>query len=192
MLLSSLKAGDAEATRELWKRYFQPILRIADRELGNFHQAEDGEDVALSVFDALFRGAPDGAFHSCADRRDLWALLICMTRQKSINRIRRETAQKRGNGKVVNVSALTNDLRCTIEELRTFEPSPEEQAILRSRYELLMDALKDDQLRRIAELRLEGNTTREIADLLKLAHRTIQRKLELIKRCWIRTARDEI
>jgi DNA-directed RNA polymerase specialized sigma24 family protein len=49
----------------------------------------------------------------------------------------------------------------------------------------LMDELRDDSLRRVALLRMEGYTNEEIARELRCSRRTVARKVELIRRTWL-------
>ena len=48
----------------------------------------------------------------------------------------------------------------------------------------LFEALADESLRQIAQLKLEGYTNEEIAAKLDCATRTIERKLERIRAIW--------
>jgi hypothetical protein len=50
---------------------------------------------------------------------------------------------------------------------------------------LLLDGLRDDSLRQIALMRMEGYGNDEIAARLDCGRRTISRKLDLIRRCWL-------
>jgi DNA-directed RNA polymerase specialized sigma24 family protein len=49
----------------------------------------------------------------------------------------------------------------------------------------LLDKLRDDSLRRVALLRMEGYTNDEIARELRCSLRTVARKVELIRRTWL-------
>jgi DNA-directed RNA polymerase specialized sigma24 family protein len=49
---------------------------------------------------------------------------------------------------------------------------------------VLLGRLRDDSLRRVALLRMEGYTNEEVADRLGCSLRTIARKIELIRRTW--------
>src|SRR5215213_1038848 len=94
--LGRLKAGELEAAQDLWNRYSEELLRIAKQRLGMSPRGMgDEEDVALSVFGSIFRGVADGRFHNISTRDELWWLLLTVTKRKTIDHIRRETAQKR-------------------------------------------------------------------------------------------------
>ena len=48
-----------------------------------------------------------------------------------------------------------------------------------------LDGLRDDSLRRIALLRMEGYTNEEIAERLGCGLRSVSRKIDLIRRTWL-------
>ena len=49
---------------------------------------------------------------------------------------------------------------------------------------MLLQALSEDSLREIAHLKMEGYTNGEIADKLAVTRRTVERKVERIRREW--------
>src|SRR5215218_9182802 len=94
--LGQLKAGEVEAAQKLWNRYSAELLRIAKLRLGKSPCGiADEEDVALSAFGSVFRGAAEGRFGQISTRDELWWLLLSITKQKAVDHIRREAAQKR-------------------------------------------------------------------------------------------------
>src|SRR5262245_4070602 len=100
-IIVGLKHGDSAAAQKLWVQYFDQLVAAARRRLGTApRRAYDEEDVALSVFTSLCRGAERGNFTKLTNREDLWALLLALTRQKAVDRIRHEQRAKRGGGDV--------------------------------------------------------------------------------------------
>lgn len=85
-----LKDGDGSAARLLWGRYFDGLVSLARTKL---HAAPggaaDGEDVALSAFHSLCRGAALGRFPDLEDRDNLWRLLATITARKAVDHLRR-------------------------------------------------------------------------------------------------------
>src|SRR4051812_14399498 len=72
--LGDLKAGDQDAARRLWDRYFEQLVRLARskrRGLPDPGVHSDEEDVALSALDCVFRGAAEGKYPDLGDRDDL-------------------------------------------------------------------------------------------------------------------------
>jgi DNA-directed RNA polymerase specialized sigma24 family protein len=55
---------------------------------------------------------------------------------------------------------------------------------------LLLGRLRDDSLREVARLRMEGYTNEEVADRLGCSPRSVARKVELIRRRWLVEGRD--
>lgn len=51
-------------------------------------------------------------------------------------------------------------------------------------HQRMMNRLPEDSLRFIAEQKMEGLTNEELATILKLTTRSIERKLARIRECW--------
>jgi RNA polymerase sigma factor (sigma-70 family) len=185
--IAGLKDGDALAVQNLWTRYFERLVRLAKKKLGNSpKRVADEDDIAQNVFHSLCRGAKAGRFSDVSRRDDLWWLLLGITRQKVADYVRKETAQKRGPSQVQTEGGLNprESQPFMLDQLLGDEPSPEFLAILNEQNEHLLNLLRDDQLRRIAMWRIEGYTVEEIANLLAVSDRTIERKLRLIRNSW--------
>jgi DNA-directed RNA polymerase specialized sigma24 family protein len=144
----------------------------------------DEEDVALSAFNSLCNGAAKGRFPAVEDHQSLWGLLVFITAQKAADRIAYENRKKRGAGKVRGESALDHkgDSREGFAQLLAHEPGPATLNIWAEEYEHLLADLNDPVLRQIAEMSVQRHTVEEIAQSLGLAVRTIQRKLNLIRK----------
>ena len=186
--ISGAKTGDDEAIRLLWERYAPHLRRLARRRLGGAPIAiADEEDVALSVFKSLCRGARAGRFGTVGNRQELWWLLLAITRKKAVSQLRREAAQKRG-GLLWFRSRRADDQhgRIPIEELISSEPTPDLLVMIDEQRQRLLSLLHNDSLRRIAMWRIEGFSIVEIADRLKIAKRTVERKLHIIRESWAR------
>ena len=188
--IDAFKAGDREAARLLWERYFARLVRLARRKLQDRRAAgadEDEEDAALSAFDSFCAGLERGRFAELRDRDDLWRLLVVITVRKTAAQAERRRAQKRGGGWTAlapaahGSSADESDLPAA---LASTEPTPEFAATVAEEYHVLLESLGDDDLRRIAILKMEGHTSDEIAELLGCARRTVARRLDLIRKIW--------
>jgi DNA-directed RNA polymerase specialized sigma24 family protein len=189
--IGDLKAGGDAAAQQLWERYFDRLVRLAQSKLRAGRRpgdAEDEEDAALSAFDSFCRGASRGRFPILTDRDDLWRLLVVLTVRKAIDQLHRLNAAKRGGGKVVGEA----NLPCSdagdgpLGRLVGSEPTPELAAEVVEQYLRLRDTLDGDTARQILDLRLEGYSREEIAERLGCAERTVTRKLNLIRRTWLR------
>jgi hypothetical protein len=189
--LEGLQEGQDAALRHLWERYCDRLVHLAQKKLpANRRRVADEEDIALSAFHSLCRGAREGRFPKLANRDNLWSILVFITAQKTADRIAQELAQKRGGGRVRGHSAVGNAGQgLGFDDLLGKEPGPVTLALWAEEYERLLDQLGHPLLRDIAQLRVEGFTVDEIAAKLGRARRTIARKLELIRKIWLAEAK---
>jgi DNA-directed RNA polymerase specialized sigma24 family protein len=185
--LEGLRAGDADDIQRLWDRYFHGLVRVAGARMrGGARRDYDEEDVALSAFHSLCDRVGHGQFPQLADRDDLWRLLVTITARKVIGAVRHQTRQKRGGGRVVGESAVmgADGLDEGMAQFLGREPTPEAAAQFTEDYERLLARLDDETLRTIALRKLEGHTNEAIADELGTSPRTVDRKLNLIRKIW--------
>jgi DNA-directed RNA polymerase specialized sigma24 family protein len=188
--VNELKAGDrSEAARLLWQRYFERLARLAQAWLRAVARGPaDGEDVALSAFDSFFRGASAGRFSKLDNRDDLWRLLVTITERKAHNQRRNEFRKKRGAGRVIGAAAFAGAGHAgddPLAQAAAADPTPEFAAMVADEYRRLFGSLADDSLRAVALLRLEGHSNEEIAASLDCGLRTVERKLEVIRKRWL-------
>jgi DNA-directed RNA polymerase specialized sigma24 family protein len=146
----------------------------------------DEEDVALSAFDSFCRGAEAGRFAQIHDRENLWRLLVLITMRKAFDLVNYQARRKRAG--VLGESALEDrpGEEQGMEQILGSEPTPEFAAQVTEEYQRLLGQLEDDSLRAVAQWKLEGYTTGEIAAKLGCAPRTVERKLRVIRNVWSR------
>src|SRR5437868_2890818 len=142
-LLGGLRDGDEEAVRQLWLRYFQPLVRLARGRLAaQACAARDAEDVALEAFWALCeqvaRPTAAGRFPELHNRTHLWKLLACFTARRAFDLARKEGRRRRLVG---DEGALGAD---GFEPFAGREPPPEFGAAVAD----LLECLPGDELRR--------------------------------------------
>jgi DNA-directed RNA polymerase specialized sigma24 family protein len=190
--ISQLQAGDPVAAQKLWERYFQRLVGLARKKLQDApRRAADEEDVALSAFASFCRNASGGRFPQLADRDGLWRLLVTLTARKACHLRRDEGRQKRGGGKVLSLGQLSgpaSGAESALEQIVAQEPTPDFAAQVAEEFRRLLECLGDDQLRRIAVCKLEGDTDNRIASKLGCVRATVQRKLSLIRDIWAKEA----
>ena len=194
--LSQLRGGEYDALQNLWDRYSDRLVELARIRLDNApRQLADEQDIVNSVFHSLCRGAQAGRFHELQNRDELWWLLLAITRRKVVDHVRRETAQKRGGGYVETEANLAGSGRESIgfrlDQLVGTTPTPDLLVALDEEHERLLGLLRDDQLRSIATARIEGYSVQEIAERMGIAKRSVERKLDLIRKCWGEEMGDE-
>ena len=180
------------AAQNLWGRYFDRLVHLARARLQAVpRRVADEEDVALSAFDSFCRGAAAGRFPRLGGRDDLWRILITITSNKAYDQWRRESRQRRGGGRVVGEEGLEGpdpDGRGGIDQVMGREPTPEFAAQVADECRRLLAGLRDETLRQIALLRMEGYSNDQIASRIGCGVRTVERKLDLIRKAWEREA----
>lgn len=174
-----LRDGDNVAAQRLWERYFPQLVKLAQHRLhGARRIASDPEDIALSAFASFCRQAECGRFPNLLDRDDLWRLLVTLTIRKALHAVRDEGRIKRcGSVGVIEVD---------LEELIGSEPTPAFAAQVAEEFGQALSHLGEPDLQNIAIWKMEGYSITEIASRAGCAPRTIERKLNLIRRIWER------
>jgi DNA-directed RNA polymerase specialized sigma24 family protein len=172
-----LRAGDPVAVRDLWDKYFDRMVALAREKLrGLSGRASDEEDVALSAFKSFCRAVEGGRCDEALSPDGLWALMMTLTARKAINLWRYETRDKRR--RPTSDQGVNQQL---LKKVVGREPEPEFIALMADECDRLFRRLDDPELKAIALCKLEGLTNAEIAKQLDLTHRTVQRKVRLIR-----------
>ncbi len=189
--IDDIKAGDTLAFYKLHQRYFARLARLARRKAERARTASadaDEEDVANSALNSFFEGVGLGRFPKLDDRDNLWQLLVVITERKATKQVLRQSRQKRGGGRVQNEVDLVHDAGAEaagpLVQAVGREPSPEFTAMMAEQCARLLGLLRDDTLRSVASLKMEGFTNDEIAEQLGCVRQTVARKLDLIRRTW--------
>jgi DNA-directed RNA polymerase specialized sigma24 family protein len=185
--LAQLERGDADAAQRLWEVYYGRMVELARVKLqGTPRRFADEEGVALSAFKSFCRGAKEGKFPQVHDEDNLWPLLMSLTAHKAVDLLRHETRVKRGgngtHGKSAHAEPVADEQDCSLIIGR--EPTPEFAFQLAEECQRLLDQLTDSILRAIAVWKMEGYTTEEIAAKLGCVPRTVERKLQVIRKLW--------
>jgi DNA-directed RNA polymerase specialized sigma24 family protein len=190
--LRAVRCGDSEAARKLWQSYFHQLVRLARRNLSGRARvtAVDEEDVASSVLGDLFLKLQEGGFRELGSRSELWELLVVITIRKATVVARRENALKRGSGRVKLESEMTSTSRFRLDDLIGHDMSVALPDCMSAQCRILIDALKDPDLEKIALWKLAGYTNEEIAAKQNCTRATIQRKLRLIRKIWDSETRE--
>jgi DNA-directed RNA polymerase specialized sigma24 family protein len=176
--IGALKENDPDAAQRLWDAYFRRLVDLARVQLRDAsRRAADEEDVALSAFDSFFRGVERGRFPHLDDRDDLWRLLVVITFRKARNLAKHERRASRGSGQVCMLSDLA-------EDVADGEPSPELAARAADECRWLLGLLRNESLRSVALLKMEGHTNEEIAAKLGYVRSSVDRKLQAIRQIW--------
>ena len=175
--IGELRGGNTAAAQQLWERYYTQLLDFARGKLyGTPRREADEEDVSLSAFHSFCQSA--ARFPRLNNRDDLWQILIMLTARKASHQRRRQRAGKRGG------TQDTPAAEAELDDIIGSEPTPEFAAMIAEEFDVLLERLPDDGLRRIARLRLEDYSNAEIARQLQCSERSIERRLAVIRAVW--------
>lgn len=178
--ITGAKGRDAAAESDLWKHYFEKVVRLArGRMFALQGTVYDEEDAAASALRSVFRGLQAERFPELDDRHNFWRIVVVVTQRKLRGQWRKETAGRRRPD-----PAEAAGQRIDINELISTEPTPEFITEMMDETESLLERLGDETLRRITLLRMDGMTNDEIASQLGCATKTVERKLERIRAMW--------
>jgi DNA-directed RNA polymerase specialized sigma24 family protein len=177
--LRHLESGDGHAAQQLWDHFFDKLVRQAENRLRNCPLAATGpEDIVVSVFESLWRGAREGRLKKVQNRDELWWLLLAITHRKVVSHRRQESAQKRGGKNAIKRHAPE------LQEVVSDELPPDYWPAFEDECRRLLSLLRDEQLRQIAVLRLGGCSIQDICAQLVISQATAGRKLRLIRATW--------
>jgi len=189
--IEQLAASDQAAASRLWEHFCLRLMGYARGRLNpKTRRVYDEEDAAISAFRSLCKGIEAQKFPDVGDRGNLWALLVVITSRKILNRHRHENQACRDTSRTISDSVLQTDHSSELSVLSTLpsrEPSPKFAAEVAEMSESLYSILPEPDLRQLVTLKLEGYTNEEAADQLKVTRRTVQRKLERIRRIWLKS-----
>lgn len=187
--IGDLRDGRNHAAQDLWQRYYNRLIALARKRLGDSpRRMADEEDVVIRAFNSFCTGAAEGRFPRLNDREDLWQILVMLTARKATDQVKTDQRLKRGAGLVRGDSAFLDQFgpieRAQIDLVVGQEPSPDFAAQVAEELERLLNALNDVTLKTVALAKMEGYSNVEIAERLKVQTRTIERKLRLIREIW--------
>jgi DNA-directed RNA polymerase specialized sigma24 family protein len=189
--LQQLKQGDREAVGPLWQRYFTRLVHLARSQFPRTPTtgAASAEDAALDAFASFCRRAEADGFALLFDRDDLWQILVVLAFRKRCNQLQYERRKRRqpAGGRVYVASALEQgdgEAGDLLSNMLGREPEPAVVVQAAEECRRLLALLEDEQLRQIAQWKVEGFTNEEIAAKLGRAVPTVERKLARIRHLW--------
>jgi DNA-directed RNA polymerase specialized sigma24 family protein len=121
-----------------------------------------------------------------AENRDaLWGLLAVITSRKISAQRRLLNRQKRGGGNIRGESGFAKFGDVGINGVESNQNTPDVLAEVSESCTQLLSTLPDETMKKIVLLKFQGGTNGEVADQLNCTRRTIERKLERIRRIWV-------
>jgi DNA-directed RNA polymerase specialized sigma24 family protein len=186
--LDGVKTGEDESTSRFVERFYDPIVRLVQRRLPAVaRRGGDEEDVALSALRSFLGRVQQGQFSRLENRDDLWRILVTISKRKAAKHIARETAEKRGGGKVRGESVFLrpgDDPAGGLDEIAESRPTAQEQCELLDCVEQILsflEELDDETLRAIAVFKSHGIGDTQIARELNCSTRTVERKRKRLR-----------
>jgi RNA polymerase sigma-70 factor (ECF subfamily) len=167
-LMERLHAGDRDAATEIYVRYADRLLGVAERNTpADLRPRFDPEDVVQSVFRTFFRRAESGAY-AVPEGQELWKLFLVI----SLNKIRRlGNFHRSAKRSVSKTSALhpdsDEDRQDAHDSVRLLELTIEE-----------LLAQCPEHARQMVRLRIEGCDVAEIAERTSRSKRSVERVLQ--------------
>jgi len=184
--IAQVKAGESGAAQRLWERYLSRLAQVAHARLGGSpQQVADTEDVVVVAFEKFLRYAKEGRFPRLDDRYDLWQILLLVTEQVAIDQRRKLSATKRGGlatRSLTSGGGLADESESPLQPASP-EPTPDFVVAAAEQCRRLLGLL-DGELQRIALAKVHGLTNEEIARQEEMSVRSVERKLNIIRKIW--------
>lgn len=170
---------DDETVAKLWQRYYPKLVRLTRTKLRRCPDPiEDEQDIASSVF-ARVQGTLTKRGWAGVDNRDhLWALLAIATRNRVRSHHRHALASKRSVRRTENMENAS-----TIEDLGSPTAQREFMDVVNTWLRNLDHEDPSGELRKIAELKLEGLSSNQISEQLRRRKTIILQKVRFIGLC---------
>ena len=155
-LMQRVRNRDQDAAAELVRRYERHIRRAVRFQLVDprLRRVFDSMDVCQSVLATFFKRAAAGQYE-LEHAEQLIHLLVRMARNKVAGQARKQRAQRRDVGRVV-------DAECRADEQPGHEPEPGEQVAQRELVARFREHLSEAEWRLVSE-RADGRGWAEIA-----------------------------
>jgi RNA polymerase sigma factor (sigma-70 family) len=179
--------------RKVWDRYAARLRAVARRELARSRVcAVDADDIVQEALVTYWRGVTAGAFSLPDEAEDVWPLLRTITCRRASDYRQREQRQKRGGGRVREVSALDSKAGSSpsqeVRQALDDRPPPDHAVELKELWAQRLSCLDDSTSQKIVLWMMGGYSQEEIAQLLSCARSTVVRRLESIRRIWLAKA----
>ena len=183
--IDQLSDGNEQAAEQLWQHISTRVQEFARQKLDpQTRRRYDEHDAANSAFHSLCRGLAEGRIE--AENRDaLWGLLAVITSRKISAQRRFLNRKKRGGGDVLGESGFAEFGDAGINAIDGDQRTPDVLAEISESCAQLLNALPDETMKTIVLRKFQGAKNGEVASELKYTRRTIERKLERIRRIWV-------
>jgi DNA-directed RNA polymerase specialized sigma24 family protein len=183
--IDQLADGNQPAAEQLWLYISERLQEFASQKLDSrTRRRYDEHDAANSAFHSLCRGLTDGRIEA-GSRDALWGLLAVITSRKISAQRRYWNRLKRGGGTVRGESGFGELGQIGINGVDGKQMGPDMLAEVSESCSEMLEALVDETMKKIVLLKFQGATNGEVASELGCTQRTVERKLERIRRIWV-------
>lgn len=191
--ITEMRQGDPDAVRRLVERYFGKLRKLSQERIQRGTPIlEDGEDIAIQVLTSVCKKVEQGKYPDLQNRDDLWYLMIFIAHRMVIDRRRsrkKHSLQTPGEEELSpKEQTLEGALETIDNEMDSFiaEDSESDFQLLEiiDCWQEMIRQIKDPVAKEVAKLKLEGHSNREIAEILRIVPRTVERKSQIIEQRW--------
>jgi RNA polymerase sigma-70 factor (ECF subfamily) len=188
-LMARLRTGDNEAAAQVFHRFGERLIAVAQKRLGpQMRPKVDPEDVLQSVFRSFFCRQAAGKLDDLETWDSLWGMLVVITLRKCGRRLDYFHAASRDVQREVRAEPPV-DQSAASWEAQDIEPTPAEAAMVTDLVAHLLSRL-EGRHREILTLSLQRYSPTEISAKIGCTERTVYRVLERVKE-WLKRAHDE-
>jgi RNA polymerase sigma factor (sigma-70 family) len=201
IIVQKYAAGEVSTLEKLVHRYDRKMIQLANRymqRLRMYNPAYDGEDAVHDTLIKLLHRADDCQLDSVQSSVEFWRVFFNMLKCE-IRDARDHFASRKQGGpgtrryrRRSGLGGLEDDGVSTrgqasrsnedaINSLYSLLPPPEDLALIKLEIEEFLQYLDDPISRRIMILKVESHTNKEIAGLLDVNERTIERRVATIR-----------
>ena len=170
--MARARENDEDAFGKLFDFYIGRLRLYLRNKLTSQDRAEGFEDdLASETMTTIWQGLTKGRFENVTNRVELWYVMMAVGNRRALNRRKYLRCKKRLVG-------IPGQLATFLK--RDVEPIPASHYFdVLDAWEQFMKTLPNDQYREIVRMSLEGMNVNEIATLLNIVPRTVERKQEI-------------
>jgi RNA polymerase sigma factor (sigma-70 family) len=168
-LMERARTGSPEAAREVFDKYSPHIARVVRRWLHQrLRPVYDSDDFLQAVWASFFAVRPEDYLFDSPDSLIAFLSQVAYNKVVEVFRTRVQTA-KRDMAREVPLDDLSRE-----QPVR--QPTPSQEAIANERWQQMVDGLQP-QARRALEMLRQGHTYQEVAGVVGLHPKALQRLL---------------
>ena len=173
-LINDLRSNKREAVEYVFNTHYDHFVNYARSRMGNCQAAADGTDAAMSAIRTFYRRFEEGQYDQLRTHTEMIKLLMVIVLRKSLRYVAKnqrishqgtsQTDERWGQGPVDNYADDATDA--------------EQLVFVQETVDQLLKGLKDEASKRICLLQIEGYPTTQIAEMVGMSTRNVQRKME--------------